>query len=316
MSTSVLTAPTCFHHPVKIIFLDDNQAFLNVLSLEFGQHENMIMLTDPDDALCLINQNNELLSESHVLKNSPSDNLLEIIYNQSRYNNIAVLIIDYEMPTINGIEFCEQLTDKTIFKILLTAEADKDIAIRAFNNGTIDRFILKTNDNLYSEILGSIDDLTNRYFQELSKFHLKISGDSLKTLVNQGAYKKIFHEVQNHSNAVEYYLIDGSGSFLFLTKDAKPTWLLISNQQKADEDADLLLGYGFPSDLIKQIRQKTKILFLLSDSEYKEPAAQWEKYIFDAIKLDDKYSYSIVSDPITDSIQWDAIATYEKAHLL
>lgn len=313
MSTSVLTAPTCFHHPAKAIFLDDNQAFLNVLSLEFGQHENMIMLTDPDEAFCLINQSKDLLSESNVLKNCHSNQLLDIIYNQSRYNNVAVLVIDYEMPVINGIEFCEKLADKTIFKILLTAEADKDIAISAFNNGTIDKFILKTNDNLYAEILGSIDDLTNRYFQELSKFHLKISGDSLKKLVNQDAYKKIFHEVKNKSNAVEYYLIDGSGSFLFLTKDAQPTWLFISNQQKADEDADLLLGYGFPSDLIKQIRQQTKILYLLSDSEYKEPSAQWERYIFDVIKLDDNYSYSIVSGPITDSIQWDAVASYEKS---
>ena len=314
MSTSVLNAPACFHHPVKVIFLDDNQAFLDMLSLEFGHHRNMLMLTDPDDALHLINQNNSFFSESQILKNNLQNNLLDIIYNKSRYNNVAVLVIDYEMPTINGIDFCEKLTDKTIFKILLTAEADKDIAIRAFNNGTIDKYILKTNDNLYAEVLESIDDLTNRYFHELSKVPLRVSGDILKTLVNQERYKEIFHEVKSHSNAVEHYLIDRSG--IFLTKNAQPTWLFISNQQKAEEDGDLLLGYGFPSDLIKQIRQQTKILFLLSDSEYKEPSTQWNKYIFNAEKLDDNHSYSIVSGPVMSSIHWDTVASYEENHLL
>lgn len=325
MSISVLAKPTCFHHPVKVLFLDDNQAFLNVLSMEFGQKENFIMLTDPDEAMHLINQSREGAVESNLLKNKNNtddapcvnnNSLLDLIYEQSRFDNVAVLVVDYEMPAINGVEFCEKLKGKTIFKILLTAEADKDIAISAFNNGTIDKFILKTNDNLYAELLNSIDELTNRYFNEQSQIPLKISDDSLKSLFNDEQYKKVFHEIKRNGRAVEYYLVDGVGSFLFLSKNAEPTWLIVSDKRKAHEQAELLMGYGFTPDAIQKIKSQDSILFLLSDSEYKEPASQWGKYMFEAKRLDENYSYSVVHGALVDSIRWEDVTPYEDAHAL
>ncbi len=318
MSIAV-SKPTSFHHPVKIVFLDDNQNFLNVLSMEFCQKDNMVMLTEPNDAMHLINTSRgdtvELIrmedSENVDCKRELDNHIFNIIYDKSRFSNVAILVIDYEMPTINGIEFCKKLKDKNIFKILLTAEADKDIAISAFNSGVIDKFILKTNDNLYDEILTSVDDLTFKYFNELAKSSIKVSGDSVKRLLNNDYYKQIFNEVMINSNAVEYYLVDDLGSYLFLDKNAKPTWLIVCDQRKANEQADLLSGYGFAESTIKKIKDKESILFLLSDSEHKEPALNWEKYIFESNKLVDGYSYSVVSGSLTNSISWGSVASYE-----
>ena len=319
--SNIITKPTCFHHPVKIVFLDDNQTFLNVLSMDFGQKENMVMLTDPDNAMLLINQSRGDIVESIRMEDSDTvdckrgledNHILNIIYDKSRFDNVAVLVIDYEMPTINGIEFCKKLKDKNIYKILLTAEADKDMAISAFNSGIINKFILKTNDNLYEEILISIEDLTFKYFNELAKSSLK-GGDSVKRLLNNDSYKKIFKEVMTNSDAVEYYLVDGLGSYLFLDKNAKPTWLIVCDQRKANEQADLLSGYGFAESTIKKVNDKENILFLLSDSEYKESALNLEKYIFESNKLDDDYSYSVVSGSITKSISWGSIVSHDNA---
>lgn len=312
MSVSVLAKPTCFHHPVKVVFLDDNQAFLNALSMEFGQKENFVMLTSPDEVMCLINQTTEGAVESGMLMNKSNmddsrSGLLDLIYDKSRFNQVAVLVVDYEMPTINGVEFCEKLKDKTLFKILLTAEADKDIAINAFNNGTIDKYILKTTHNLHAEILSSIDELTDRYFNERSKIPLKINGDSLERLLSDEHYKKVFHDIKTSNDALEYYLVDSVGSFLFLSKNAKPTWLIVCDQSKAHEQAELLMGYSFSSDSIQSIKSQESILFLLSDSEYKEPASQWSKYIFEAKKLNEGYSYSVVHGVLTGSICWGEV---------
>ena len=57
------------------------------------------------------------------------------------------------MPDINGIEFCQNLKDKKVFKIMLTAEADSNIAIKAFNDGLINKFILKTTEHLHQGVL-------------------------------------------------------------------------------------------------------------------------------------------------------------------
>jgi CheY-like chemotaxis protein len=316
----VVSKPTCFRHPVKIVFLDDNQTFLDMLSMEFGQKDNMIMLTDPNDAMFLINESRgDIVELSRLVSSDNADckrghdnNILNIMYDKSRFDNVAVLVIDYEMPTINGIEFCKKLIDRNIYKILLTAEADKDMAINAFNNGIINKFILKTNDNLYEEILTSIDDLTVKYFNEFSKSYLNGSVEKVKHLLNNNSYKKIFNEVMTDSDAVEYYLVDDLGSYLFLDKNAKPTWLIVCDQQKANEQADLLSGYGFAESTIKKIKNKENILFLLSDSEHKESALNWKQYILESNKLDNDYSYSVVSGSLAMSISWESVAPYEK----
>ncbi len=47
--------PTCFYHPIKVVFLDDNRAFLDVLDLEFNTEINMLTLTNPDLTMQKIN---------------------------------------------------------------------------------------------------------------------------------------------------------------------------------------------------------------------------------------------------------------------
>lgn len=319
MSISV-SKPTCFYHPVKVVFLDDNQAFLDALSFEFCDHKNMVMLTNPDEAMALISQSREDLYSKDIERNiigrydDESDlqnsRLVDTIFDNARFDNVAVLVVDYDMPQITGVQFCEKLKNINIFKILLTAEADKDVAINAFNKGVIDKFILKGTSNLHQEITTAINELTEKYFYEYSKEFLKKGGSSLKAIINDESYKKVFSDVLNISEAVEYYLVDRLGSFLFLSKYAEPTWLIVCDQRKSDENVDLLLAYEFDENTVDKIRQKNCILFLFSDGERMEASKNWEKYIFEAKKLDDSHSYSIVGVKI-NSIPWQNITSYE-----
>ena len=135
-------------------------------------------------------------------------------------------------------------------------------------------------------------------------------GKSLKSLLNNNSYKNIFNSILCKSQAKEYYMVDKYGSFLFLDKDSVPTWLIVSDQSKIDDQIELLEGLDFSSEIVEQIKNKSKILFLFSDEECKEPVSGWKKYIFESIKLDGNYNYCIINDRITDSINWDDIAPY------
>ena len=316
-------AKACLYHPTKVVFLDDNQGFLDALELEFGDQKNMMMFTCPDMAMSAINNREEcILRKIFSGKEGINDdtanhvggfevhNIVNIIDDATRFDNVSVLVVDYEMPTINGVEFCRKLEDKNIFKILLTAEADTTTAIDAFNSGLIDKFILKTSDNLHEKIMDSILELKTKYFNELSEIIIQSCGKSIKLLLNNDPYKNIFNYVLSTSQAKEYYLVDKYGSFLFLDKNAIPTWLIISDKNKIDDQVGLLEVLDFPLDIIDKIKNKNSVLFLFSDKEYKEQVSSWEKYIFESIKLDDNYHYSIINGRITDSIDWDSIGSY------
>ena len=215
------------------------------------------------------------------------------------------------MPEINGIDFCRGLSEKHIFKILLTAEADKDTAINAFNNGYIDKFILKTNPNLHEELNRAIHELTEKYFRELSKQILPCYESSIKSLLTDEPFKELFNNVVKRNNIVEYYLIDNTGSFLFLTKNAEPLWLLLSDQKKIDEQVELLKGYNFSDSLIEEIQKKEKLLFLFSEAECRETSDAWNKYIFQSTKVNNIYNYSIAHGYLTHSIKWGDVIPYE-----
>src|SRR3954465_15339709 len=62
-----------------------------------------------------------------------------------RGNRVAVMLADYRMPQMNGIEFLEQAMDMFPHarRALLTAYADTDAAIQAINVIDVDFYLLK-----------------------------------------------------------------------------------------------------------------------------------------------------------------------------
>ena len=187
--------------------------------------------------------------------------MLSLIYDKIRFYHVAILVIDYEMPDINGIEFCQKLKDRKIFRIMLTAEADKDTAIKAFNNGLIDKFILKTNGKLYLEITFAVQELTQRYFKEISSSIINRHTSSIGALFSNESYLQLFAEIVSKVQPVEYYLVDNSGSFVFLDKDANPTWLIVKHKKELDEQVELLQGYDVPDQIIESVTKKEKYYF-------------------------------------------------------
>src|SRR5215203_5975837 len=62
-----------------------------------------------------------------------------------RGEQVAVLLADYRMPRMSGIEFLEQAMDlfPLARRVLLTAYADTDAAIQAINVVDLDHYLLK-----------------------------------------------------------------------------------------------------------------------------------------------------------------------------
>ncbi|MBA2652400.1 MAG: response regulator [Tatlockia sp.] len=313
--------PTYFYHPIKVVFLDDNRGFLDALALEFSTQINMLTHTNPETTMQEINNHSKektpsifkiinnvnLDTSTNRVINLDVSNLLNLIYDKTRFDKVVGVVVDYEMPAINGLEFCQKLKKRKIFKIMLTAGADKDTAIQAFNNGLIDRFLLKTSEDLYPAITLAVQELTHRHFRELPP-----NGycNSINTLFENELYQQLFSKVASQAQAVEHYMVDNSGSVLFLDKDANPTWLIIRNLEELTEQIDLLQGYDLPKPLMASVVKKEKILFLLSEKDYKKPISQWINYLFDSKKMDDNYYYSIIHDHLTDSIDWGRVASY------
>lgn len=78
-----------------------------------------------------------------------------------RGEQVALLLADYRMPGMTGVEFLEQAMDVAprARRVLLTAYADTDAAIRAINDVDLDRYLLKPWDPPEERLYPALDDL-------------------------------------------------------------------------------------------------------------------------------------------------------------
>src|SRR5271163_5104307 len=85
-----------------------------------------------------------------------------------RGETVAVLLADYRMPQMSGIEFLEQAMDlyPAARRVLLTAYADTHAAIDAINVVDLDHYLLKPWDPPEEKLYPVIDDLLDAWRRE------------------------------------------------------------------------------------------------------------------------------------------------------
>jgi thioredoxin reductase (NADPH) len=106
-----------------------------------------------------------------VRAESGADGLDALRQMKLRDEQVAVLLADYRMPHMNGIEFLEQAMDIFPYarRVLLTAYADTNAAIDAINVVDVDHYLLKPWDPPEEKLYPVIDDLLRAWRKDERK---------------------------------------------------------------------------------------------------------------------------------------------------
>ncbi|MFC0629003.1 FAD-dependent oxidoreductase [Kribbella deserti] len=133
-----MTAPTV--RPVILTVDDDpgvSRSIARDLRRRYGEQNRIVRAESPEQAL-------EALRELKL-----------------RGEPVAVLLADYRMPQLSGIEFLEQAMDlfPRARRVLLTAYADTDAAIQAINVVDLDHYLLKPWDPPEEKLYPVVDSL-------------------------------------------------------------------------------------------------------------------------------------------------------------
>lgn len=320
------TTPICFYHPITIVFLDDSLSFLDSLKMDLLPHggDRFQFFTNQTAAiehikahqenltgsiLKIIDQNEVDLSSEHVVGFDLS-NIHKIAYNKARFAVAGVTVIDYEMPEENGLVVCQKLSQIPVRKLLLTAIDDQAAVIQAFNEGVVDKYLRKQSTTLPEQIMHSLEFLKQRYFATLSHTLVECLGERLVSLWQNLKYQALFNDIKKQANAIEYYLLDSSGSYLFLDAHAAPYWLVIRSAAELAEQAQLLNSMDADASVVQLVSEQKQLLFFLSSEEQRRPIAQWNNFIFDAMPLDGEYFYALIRGKTENIIEWNDIIPY------
>lgn len=320
------------YYPTMAIVIDDNKEFLKHLSLRLVDREHLLckFFTDPKSSLHFLN--NEYQADSFINRcvvSSEGEDVHQVvlnfdirmlyleIYNPLRFSEISTLIVDYAMPSMNGLEFCRKIKEPGIKKMMLTGEAGKDLAVEAFNEGSIDKFIMKNMPQLMDVLIENINNLQSKYFFNLSNTLLtQITSKQANSLscLNDAAFVALFNNLVTSNNIVEYYLLDEQGSFLMLDMDAKPHWLIVKDEKEMQSLSSYAEISEAPSNILNSLSTKKKIPFFLTDEDLKTSPKNWGKYMWDAtlLKGNEARYYAFVADNEVYQLKQDQILSYEK----
>jgi CheY-like chemotaxis protein len=159
-----------FHRPGTVVFLDDDSDYLEMLALVLPRHWHLQLFLRPTDCIAYLLQeppfweadawNQQQLVE---LWREGKPLIPQILGYWSRYTEryalSRVCVVDFSMPGMDGLQALSELGDWPGSRVLLTGQADEQVAVRAFNRGLIDQFIPKQTPDISRRLVEAVERL-------------------------------------------------------------------------------------------------------------------------------------------------------------
>lgn len=317
----------CYQHPSTVWFVDDNNRFLNNIILQLDENSLYEFYDKPVKALKqlksrasdpAINTISEYISgaEVDITSDQPASqyaldiNLYKIhqrIYNNNRFQEPSVIVTDYAMPSMNGLDLCRKIKDLPAKKLMITGEADYSLAVEAFNEGIIDQFILKEQHNFYDELKKAISDMQKKYFIDMSQSILETLAKTSYYCLGNKNVQQLLKEYLN--DKCEFYLMDCAGSYLAIDYHGNVSCFLISSKNNLDDYHRIALDNEAPPEITDSLGEGTKLLHLWHQADYERLPQNWQLLMHPAQPIaDTEYYYHISMDK-------DKLQNYDKVEL-
>jgi CheY-like chemotaxis protein len=261
-----------YQHPTMTVLVDDSPSFLHSLRYQLGPAFPSIGFSETGAAIGWLRHHGAtpaalatLLSPSvdtYTLAPQPYNIALHveqvcgIRLQAERFLTPSVLVVDYAMPGMDGIQFCETVRDLPCRKILLTGVADERVAIEAFNRGLIDRYVRKSDVHALDRLEAELTQLQEAYFLAQSESLRMLLSLYDYSFVNDPAISALVRELGARHRIVEHYLFKTPSGFLMYDRDARPWLLAVETEHGMNAHFEIALDGGAPRSLLEALEQR------------------------------------------------------------
>jgi CheY-like chemotaxis protein len=170
-----------------------------------------------------------------------------------------VLVVDYSMPAMTGLDVLKALPKWPAQRVLLTGQADESMAVKVFNQRLINQFVAKQQPHIgqhLAQVVRELNTLPLAVHDSIWRNALKKEQhDILQTDALQPALAALVQE----RNWVEYFVIAEPFGILGINAHAVPQWLQLEPIQNLPDAAELAESAGQSSLAGQKIRLGTHL---------------------------------------------------------
>lgn len=288
-----------FYYPHTWLWIDDDRTLLNAMTLAFSEDHQVLPFQSANKCLEFLEKQyqppssqfsflkSNIEDENYgTLQRTPVDfdvtTIAKLADNPERKDEISAMVIDYNMPEMNGFTLAEQTSHSPIQKILLTGNAQDNDAITAFNNNLIQRFVQKADAQMYGKLSDYLTELSRDYFRKLTDPLLTHLEAEVKLPLSDPIFIKFFENYCKNNNIIEYYLIDKNGSFLCINNKGERSCLAVQSNRSIDT---WLALHGeektLSQDIITALTERKKIPFFgVGKEAWQLDPAEWSEHFY------------------------------------
>lgn len=316
-----------YFHPTTTVVVDDNQLFLHTIDLRMPADMACCLHHDPRAALTFVNRKLALptIPDRCIARDSASwrgtiefdlSLIEEEIKVTERFKRTSLVIVDYAMPQMNGIEFCQSIADPTVKKLMLTGAADEKTAVKAFNDGLIDRFIPKNERATLDMVVAYAQQLQHDYFDAQQEIIQSAIALEPPPFLAVPALRDWMHCFRERGRYVEHYLVDEPPGFILLTASGDVSQVMIFEDRLVQLGIEFAATHGAPSHVMGALQSRRKLAYFYDQHEQVSADFAWDDYLHDPISVPgaDDFLLAIASAPPSD-IDFDPKKSSFQSHL-
>jgi CheY-like chemotaxis protein len=286
-----------YSHPSLTVLIDDSDSFLSSLSFQLDPSLTSKAFHDTRAAIDWLDRQghskpvraSELSASYDTYPNSHEqcnvafdiEQIHRISFQRQRFLTPSVLVVDYSMPQMNGVQLCEALRHLPCKKILFTGVADEKVAVDAFNRGLIDRYIKKSDDDALDRLESEIVALQREYFAARSsplRDMLKLHNYSF---VGDAMFADQVDALLRQHKIVEYYVFPSPAGILMYDSAGKAQLMVVETEASMNSHYEIACDNDAPASLLTALRERLVIpYFREGDGMYSsEYASAWHKHV-------------------------------------
>ncbi len=320
-----------YFHPTTVVLVDDNESFLKSLTLEMPATMAFHGFTNPEAALEFLNEPCDLpplVDRCFSLdRRDDGETMIRLdlglieqeINHLQRFRRVSVVLVDYAMPSVDGLQFCERLEDPYARRAMFTGVADEKLAVEAFNAGLIHRYLPKQRATAVEAVIAFVAELEREYFhQYLARLKTALALNPPAVLVDPEIAIRVQQLMRDEAIA-EYYLVDDPPGFLMLRSNGSVVRLALLDETGRQAQIDLVRACGAPSEICRGI-ERGELIGLFSGEHpaayYGEEGYPWADNVVPARRLESAHGWleAVVQDAATD-IDFDPKASCYDTYL-
>mgnify|MGYP006144970183 FL=1 len=252
-----------YHRSGSLLFLDDDLDYLEMLGMVLPSHLQVELFSRPSGFA-------ERMRDEPARWEADAGMHLQMIErwrrgqslipqvlrywagSTDRYQLAQVCVVDYAMPGTDGLKVLTTLLDWPGARVLLTGQADEQVAIQAFNSGLIDQFIPKQAADITGRLLTALAKLTHAPHPRLNTLWRAVLQPSQQSLLQ---VPSVARTLQAHAlkHWIEYVVLGEPFGLLGLDASGRCEWLQLEPSNGLPDLAELATSAGLGFDVARAV---------------------------------------------------------------